>query len=154
MQVQVHPAQQSVGQLRDHDCIVLIVVVALRMRRMGKMRPLKLETLWVVPAIYLGVAVLMFVQLPPTGVGGDRHPRVGLLIGAAVGWQRGKMMQIHVDPESHALNQKASPGGDVLPDRLIVVRMLGARCPWRRSRSQSGDGHRSPGRIRAWDVHA
>ena len=42
---------------------------------------------------------------------------VALLIGAAVGWQRGKMMHIQVDPETHALNQKASPRGDGVPDR-------------------------------------
>ena len=61
------------------------------------------------PALYLAVAVLMFWQLPADGLGRDRLRRPGLLIGAAVGWQRGKMMHIHVDPETHALNQKASP---------------------------------------------
>ena len=72
---------------------------------MGKMRPLKLETLWVVPMLYLAVAVLMYWQLPPTGWVAIACV-AGLLIGAAVGWQRGKMMHIHVDPESHALNQR------------------------------------------------
>ena len=51
---------------------------------------------------------------------------MGLLIGAAVGWQRGKMMHIHVDPETHALNQKASPAAMFFLIALIVVR-TGAR---------------------------
>jgi len=101
---------------------VIIVVMALRMRRMGKMRPLKLETLWVVPAIYLVVAVLMFVQLPPTGWVAIAAA-IGLVIGAGVGWQRGKMMHIHVDPETHALNQKASPAAIFVLSALILVRM-------------------------------
>lgn len=101
---------------------IVVIVLALRMRRMGQMRPLKLETLWVVPAIYFVVALLMFWQLPPTGWVGIAS-LVGLAIGAGVGWQRGKMMHIHVDPETHALNQKASPAAMFFLIVLIVVRM-------------------------------
>ena len=104
---------------------IVSIVLALRMRRMGRMRPLKLETLRVVPTIYLVVAVPMFVQLPPTGTVGIAS-LVGLILGAALGWQRGKMMQIHVDPQTHALNQKASPAAMLFLLALIIVRM-GAR---------------------------
>lgn len=103
---------------------IILIVLGLRMRRMGQMRPLKLETLWVVPAIYLAVAVLMFIQLPPTGWVGIAS-LIGLAIGAAVGWQRGRMMQIHVDPETHTLNQKASPAAMMFLIVLILVRMAG-----------------------------
>ena len=101
---------------------IVVVVMALRMRSMGKMRPLKLETLWVVPVLYLAVAGLMFFQFPPVGWTAIVSA-VGLVIGAAVGWQRGKMMHIHVDPETHALNQKASPAAMFFLIALIIVRM-------------------------------
>jgi len=124
MQVQTHPVHQSwityaitIG--------IIVVVLALRMRGMSKMRPLKLGALWIVPALYLAVAVFMFVQLPPTGWVAIASA-VGVAIGAAVGWQRGKMMHIHVDPDSHALNQKASPAAMMFLIVLIVVR-AGAR---------------------------
>jgi hypothetical protein len=104
---------------------IVVIVLALRMRRMGQMRPLKLETLWVVPVLYLVVAALMFWQLPPTGLVAIACG-AALLIGAAVGWQRGKMMHIHVDPQTHALNQKASPAAMLFLIALIVVRS-GAR---------------------------
>src|SRR5690349_7095236 len=124
MQVQAHPVHQSwityaitIG--------IIVVIMALRMRGMSKMRPLKLGSLWIVPAVYLVVAALMFVQLPPTGWVAIASA-VGLAIGAAVGWQRGKMMQIHLDPKTHALNQKASPAAMIFLIALIVVRM-GAR---------------------------
>jgi hypothetical protein len=124
MQVQTHPVHQSwityaitIG--------IIVVVMAFRMRGMSKMRPLKLGSLWIVPALYLVVAALMFVQLPPTGWVAIASV-VGLAIGAAVGWQRGKMMQIHVDPETHALNQKASPAAMFFLIALIIVR-AGAR---------------------------
>jgi membrane protein CcdC involved in cytochrome C biogenesis len=123
MQVEVHPAQQTWVSYAI-TIGVLVLIVALRMRRMGKMRPLKLEGLWVVPAIYFLVAALMFWQLPPTGWVAIASA-VGLVIGAAVGWQRGKMMHIHVDPETHALNQRASPAAMIFLIVLIVVRMLG-----------------------------
>ena len=132
MQVQAHPVHQSWISYAVTISIVL-VVMALRMRRMGQMRPLKLETLWVVPVLYLGVAALMFWSLPPTGWVAMAS-LVALLVGSAVGWQRGKMMQIHVDPETHALNQKASPAAMLFLIALIVVRS-GARAVL----GQSGD---------------
>ena len=118
---QVQPSWVSMGV----TLAIIVVIVALRMRGMSKMRPLKLGNLWIVPAIYLAVTIWMFVLLPP--VGWVAIASVGaLLIGAAVGWQRGKMMHIHVDPETHALNQKASPAAMFFLIILIVVR-TGAR---------------------------
>ena len=117
------PVQQSWVSYAITIAIIL-VVLALRMRRMGQMRPLKLETLWVVPVLYLAVAALMFYQLPPTGWVAIAS-MIGLAVGAAVGWQRGRMMHIHVDPETHALNQKASPAAMMFLVVLILVRMAG-----------------------------
>lgn len=125
MQIQAHPAHQSWVSYAVTIAIV-VVVFALRMRRMGQMRPLKLETLWVVPVLYLLVAALMFWSLPPTRWVGIAS-LIALLIGAGVGWQRGAMMHIHVDPETHALNQKASPAAMIFLIALIVLRS-GARA--------------------------
>src|SRR5690348_7907250 len=124
MQVQAHPVHQ--GWISYAITIgVIVIIMTLRMRRMGQMRPLKLETLWIVPAMYAAVAALMFYSLPPVGSVAIAS-LVGLAIGAVVGWQRGKMMQIHVDPETHALNQKASPAAMFFLIALIVIR-AGAR---------------------------
>jgi membrane protein CcdC involved in cytochrome C biogenesis len=122
--MQAHPAQQTWISYAITIGIV-VIVMALRFRSMGKIRPLKLDSLWVVPSMYVVVAALMFIGLPPTGWVAIASA-VGLLIGAAVGWQRGKMMHIHVDPETHALNQKASPAAMFFLIALIVVR-AGAR---------------------------
>ena len=54
---------------------IVVIVMGLRMRSMGKMRPLKLETLWVVPVLYLAVAGLMFFQFRPAG--SESRPRPG-----------------------------------------------------------------------------
>lgn len=120
MQAQVHPVQQNWISIAITIAIV-VIVMAFRLRRMGQMRPLKLESHWIVPAMYLVVAALMFWQLPPVGWVAIASA-VGLAIGAAVGWQRGKMMHIHVDPDTHALNQKASPAAMFFLIALIAVR--------------------------------
>jgi hypothetical protein len=118
--MQVHQAQPSMITYVVMG-IVIIGIMALRMRGMSKMRPLKLGTLWIVPALYFVIAAVMFVQLPPVGWVTIASV-AGLLIGAAVGWQRGKMMHIHVDPQTHALNQQASPAAMIFLIALIVVR--------------------------------
>jgi membrane protein CcdC involved in cytochrome C biogenesis len=120
--MQVHPIHQTWVSYAITIGIV-IVVMALRLRRAGQMRPLKLASLWVVPVLYLAVAVIMFVQLPPTGWVAIASA-AALLIGAGLGWQRGKLMHIHVDPGTHALNQKASPAAMLFLIALILVRML------------------------------
>jgi membrane protein CcdC involved in cytochrome C biogenesis len=120
--MQVHPVHQTWVSYAITIGII-VIVMTLRLRRAGQMRPLKLGSLWVVPVLYLAVAAIMFAQLPPTGWV-TIACGVALLIGAAVGWQRGKMMHIHVDPETHALNQKASPAAMLFLVALIVVRML------------------------------
>ena len=120
MQAQVQPVHPSWITYAITIGIV-VIVLGFRMRRMSQMRPLKLGSLWIVPALYLVVAALMFVQLPPVGWVAIASA-IGLLIGAGVGWQRGKMMHIHVDPETHALNQKASPAAMIFLIALIVVR--------------------------------
>jgi hypothetical protein len=100
---------------------VVAVVLALRMRQMSQTRRLRLEWLWVMPAFILVATVLSLIPQPPRGLdwawlGG------GLLIGAALGWQRGKMMHIAVDPETHALNTKASPTALILLVVIVAVR--------------------------------
>lgn len=123
--MQIHQAQPSFVSYLVMIASV-VVIMALRMRRMGRMRPLKLSTLWIVPAVYLAVTVWMFILRPPVGWVAIASA-VGLLIGAGVGWQRGKMMHIHVDLETHALNQKASPAAMFFLIALIVIRN-GARA--------------------------
>jgi hypothetical protein len=105
---------------------VLLLVLALRFRNVGRQRRLKLEWLWVVPASLAALTVLTFVTAPPSPM------TVGicalaLLIGGALGWQRGRMMQIHVDPETHQLNQVASLGAMLFLVAIIAVR-FGARA--------------------------
>ncbi|WP_246348618.1 CcdC protein domain-containing protein [Sphingomonas aerophila] len=104
---------------------VLAIVVALRWRRMSRVTPLRLERLWIFPTFYAVVAVALLATRPPVGLAW-LFCAAALLIGAALGWQRGKLMRITVDPETHALNQTGSPAAMLFILAIIAVRS-GAR---------------------------
>ncbi|WP_028970272.1 CcdC protein domain-containing protein [Sphingomonas sp. URHD0057] len=106
--------------------VIIAVVLALRFRSMSKERPLKVETLWVVPVVYLLLAGSMLVALPPPPIGWGLAV-LGIGVGAAIGWHRGKLIRIHRDAESGELRQKASPIAIVLLAALVVLK-LGARA--------------------------
>ncbi|MFL6763708.1 MAG: hypothetical protein ACJ8FO_00745 [Sphingomicrobium sp.] len=105
--------------------VIIAVVLALRFRSMSRERPLKIGTLWVVPAIYLLLAGSMLVSLTPPPVGWGLL-LVGLAAGLALGWHRGKLIRIDRNPETGELRQKASPLAMLLLLALIVLK-LGAR---------------------------
>lgn len=101
--------------------IIVLVVLALRMRRMSRERPLKIGLLWIVPALYVVVAGVTFSRFPPHGLGWV-YCALALAAGAALGWQRGRLMQIRVDPETHAIWQKGSWMAMLFIVVLILVR--------------------------------
>ena len=102
---------------------VFLVIFAVRARRMSQVRPLKLEQLWIVPAVYLVLVVASFVAKPPSATGW-LAALVALAAGAAIGWQRGRMMAIHVDPATHTLNQKGSPVAVLFLFAIVAVKMV------------------------------
>ena len=102
--------------------VVLVVVMAFRLRRMNQTRPLKVEWLWVTPALLTVLTVVSLVPQPPQGIAWAWLAG-GLVLGGALGWYRGKMMHIIVDPETHAVNTKASPAAMIFIVALIAIRM-------------------------------
>lgn len=101
--------------------LIIGIVLAFRLRSTGKARRLRLERLWIIPAIYLALTVALFAEMPPHGLGW-LWASLSLALGAAIGWQRGRAMHISVDPETHALNQTASPLAMLLLVGLIAIR--------------------------------
>jgi membrane protein CcdC involved in cytochrome C biogenesis len=116
-----NPQSQMIGTIISFA--VIGIVLFFRLRRVGKERPLKLEQLWIVPGIYLIVAGFLFYSMPPKGMTW-LWCAVALLIGAALGWQRGRMMHISVDPETQTLRQKASLASMLFLLGLIAVRTV------------------------------
>jgi membrane protein CcdC involved in cytochrome C biogenesis len=102
---------------------VVVVVLFFRLRRLSAGRRLRLEWLWVTPAILLAVSVQTIFNARP--VGADwAWMGVALILGGALGWMRGRMMRIDVDAETHALNMKASPAAMLFIVGLLVLRLV------------------------------
>jgi hypothetical protein len=101
--------------------VVIVVVLALRMRSMSKVRPLKLNTLWVVPAMLVALAAVTLFINPP-GLAALSISAVALIAGGLIGWQRGKLIRIERDPASGDLTQRASPAAMILLIAIIGIR--------------------------------
>ena len=125
MQVQAHPMHQTWLTVLL-PLAIIAVVMALRLRSMSRERPLKIGSLWVVPVVYLLLVGWMLFALPPTPAGWALVA-AGIVIGAVLGWHRGKMIRIERDAETSELRQKASPLAMLLLVALIVLK-LGARA--------------------------
>ncbi|MEO8453803.1 MAG: hypothetical protein ABI454_01470 [Sphingomicrobium sp.] len=105
--------------------VIIAVVLALRFRSMSKERPLRLQSLWIVPVVYLFIAGSILLELPPPLMGWGLLI-VGLALGLVIGWHRGKMIRIERNAETGELRQRASPLAMVLLAAIVVLK-LGAR---------------------------
>jgi hypothetical protein len=102
--------------------IVIIVAIGLRLLSARRARRLRLETLAIVPAVYFLVFVGSLWESPPVGLINWLEIVLAVAVGAGLGWQRGKMMRITIDPETHALNQQSSPAALIFIILLMVAR--------------------------------
>lgn len=100
---------------------VIAVVFALRFRGMTRERPLRLELIWIMPALLVAAMVAVLLQFPPHGVDWVWLAAI-FAVGSAIGWWRGKLMPITIDPETHVLNIKPSPAAILFLLGLFVVR--------------------------------
>jgi len=117
--MQGQPGQAYIGYVVT--AIIVSLVIFLRFRSMKRVRPLKLEMLWVVPALYTLVAASVLWQSVPQGVQW-LYVALALVVGGLIGWRRGAMMRINIDPETHALNQQASPAAMLFIFVIIIIR--------------------------------
>ena len=100
---------------------IIAFVLFMRLRNIGKARRLRLETLWIIPTLFIAFAAFIFSQLPPVGLGW-LWVGIAAALGGAVGWQRARLIHIGVDPETHEINQTTSPAALIFIVALIGVR--------------------------------
>jgi hypothetical protein len=101
--------------------LVILPLLYFRLRRMMKPTPLKLNRMWIRPLIFLAAGGAVLVASPPPASDWFWFALAALL-GAVLGWQWGKLMAIHVDPENGTLMTRGSQAALVLMGLLIVVR--------------------------------
>src|SRR5690349_14677295 len=100
--------QQTVGYLVAFTIIALLM--GLRIWRGSRVRKLRVERMWIRPAIILTVLTLsIYGQPPPMTVPIIASLAVVTALGGVMGWYRGRMVRVSIDPATHALTSKASP---------------------------------------------
>jgi hypothetical protein len=124
---------------------IVALVLFLRMRALTRERRLRLELMWIVPVIMLVAAAALFLQYPPHGTDW-LWLAVIFAAGAGLGWWRGRLIPITVDPDTHLLNTKPSPAALLFLLALFVVRfglrgtLTAESASWRISPALVTDG--------------
>jgi hypothetical protein len=102
--------------------LVILPILYFRLRRMMKPTPLKLNRMWIRPLIFLFAGAGVLAASPPA-IGDWFWFALAALLGAVLGWQWGKQMAIHVDPENGTLMVRGSQAALIMMGLLIVVRV-------------------------------
>jgi hypothetical protein len=121
----------SPEQLRTIGPVIIFALAVLvfvwRMRRLSQTRRLRVEWLWVTPAIMTALIAITLYYTPgmPPPQGLDwAWLAAGLVVGGAIGWWRGKMMDVSVDPKTHDLSTRASPIALIFIVGILVLRQV------------------------------
>lgn len=114
--------------------LILLPLLYFRMRRLTRGTPLKLNRLWIRPALILAICALALFGPQPH----HAAPRVfsdmdwcwlalAVVLGAGAGWQMGRVMAIEVHPENGTLMVKGGQAAMVVIVVLVLLR-LGLRA--------------------------
>jgi hypothetical protein len=112
------------GQLTPSSLIAIGVLAVVLVVRNLRPRRLRIERLWLWPAIYvilLGSA-LFDTQLE-LNLLNIALLTAAVAIGGAIGWQRARFTEIRVHPETHELSSRASPIGVLFIFAILVLRI-------------------------------
>jgi hypothetical protein len=102
--------------------LIPLVVLGLLVRRSLRGRRIKVDTLWVVPALLALAAGAMLAQTPPHDPAGIASLALAVLLGGALGWQRGRLTRISLNPETGVLTSQASPAAVIMILVLFAAR--------------------------------
>lgn len=104
--------------------VVPLMVIGIVILRNARARKLRIERLWISPAIIMVMAILAFSQNPPPGLIGLLLDVVAVALGGLLGWWRGRASTFTIDPQTHVVTSKVSPLGMMLILRIFAVRYL------------------------------
>ncbi|WP_095013019.1 CcdC protein domain-containing protein [Tsuneonella mangrovi] len=101
--------------------LVIAIALAFRARRMARPMPLSTRSLVIVPLLFAAITAATLAQFPPQGMG---WLWVGLSFaaGAALGWQRGKLMKIWIEKDTGKAMAQGSMWALIFLGVLIVGR--------------------------------
>lgn len=102
--------------------VVVLGMLYFRARRMARKRPLNLGSLWVIPLVFVAITGFTLFETPPA-IGDLPWLVVALALGGLLGWQRGRLMKIWVEPTDGQLMIQGSPWALIFLVAIILLRM-------------------------------
>lgn len=116
------PEPMPSGPLSALPYVLPLVVLGIIMLRGSKPRTLVVERLWIQPLMLLALGgLVVFTQGAPSPMGMVILP-LALVLGAALGWWRGRLTRLSVDPETHTVTSQVSPVGLALLGGIFLLR--------------------------------
>ena len=107
--------------------VIIGTVLAFRLRKMTSVQPMKLNRLWIRPAIIFVISAGLLFATPPESLLQGLALVAVCIVGAVAGWHQAKLMTITL-AENGELNVKASRWGLITLFGIILLRM--ALRPW------------------------
>jgi hypothetical protein len=102
--------------------LVPLVVIAVVLFRNARGRRIRIERLWISPALVTLLTIAVFAANPPPGPVAIAIDVAALVAGAALGWWRGRVSRFTIDPETHVITSKVSPWG-----LMLILGIFGLR---------------------------
>lgn len=99
-------------------------LLLLRRKRLSRVMPLRIGRLWILPAFHLCLVLFIYWVHPPHGLTW-LYVAMGFLIGLPLGWYRGRLTRISVDPDTLELSQQTSPAVILFILVLVSARQVG-----------------------------
>ena len=104
---------------------IFAAIMFWRLRNIQKARPLRLRTLWILPLIFMLLVGFVLSSMPPD-LYGWLCIVAGLLIGCVVGWQRAKLMRLHIEGEGESarIMMRQSPAAILMIMAIAALRAI------------------------------
>jgi hypothetical protein len=102
--------------------LVPLLILAMILRRSLRARSLKMERLWIYPVLLILLTVFPMASEPAPGMVALAGFIVAIAVGGVVGWYRGRLTNITINPETHEFASQASIAGTILIGVVFAAR--------------------------------
>lgn len=104
--------------------LVPLLLIAIVIFRNARPRKLRIERMWISPAIVLSLTAWVFSNSPAPSPIGLAVDVFALGVGALLGWWRARASRFTIDPETHVITSRVSPWGLMLILGIFSVRYV------------------------------
>jgi hypothetical protein len=104
--------------------LIPLVVIGLVILRNSRERRIRIERLWIAPAMVMLMTILAFSANPPPGPVGLGLDIAAVCVGGFLGWWRARASVFTIDPETHVITSKVSPWGMFLILGIFALRYV------------------------------